>query len=105
MANPSSRTYAFAQKQVRRLIDKHPQFYPLYTQNGTWVHEGPLWTHWCDGFLPGMMWIFAKHAEPGSAEAKFWTDRAIEYTLPIEPRKHDREVHDLGFLFFSTYYR
>ena len=23
----------------------------------------------------------------------------------LEARKHDREVHDLGFLFFSTYYR
>ena len=31
--------------------------------------------------------------------------RPIRYTKPLEPRKHDRDVHDLGFLFLSTYYR
>ena len=55
-------SFSFAQKQVRKLVEKHPLFYPLYTQNGKWKHEGPAWTHWCDGFLPGMMWIFQKHA-------------------------------------------
>jgi unsaturated chondroitin disaccharide hydrolase len=97
--------FRFAERQVRRLAEKHPLFYPLYTQNGVWKHEGPAWTHWCDGFLPGMMWIFAKHAEPESNEAKFWMDLAIRYTTPLEPRKSDRDSHDLGFLFFSTYYR
>ena len=24
----------FAQKQTRKLIEKHPGFYPMYTQNG-----------------------------------------------------------------------
>lgn len=100
-----SQTFAFSQKQVRRLIEKHPQFYPIYTQDGKWVHEGPAWTHWCDGFLPGLMWIYAKRSDPGSAEQKFWMDHASRYTKPLEPRKHDREVHDLGFLFLSTYYR
>ncbi len=98
-------SFSFAQRQVRRLMEQHPQFYPIYTQNGVWKHEGPVWTHWCDGFLPGMMWMFAKHAEPESADAKFWTEQAIAYTTPIEPRKHDSDVHDLGFLFLSTYYR
>ena len=100
-----SQTFGFAQKQVRKLIDKQPSFYPLYTQDGKWVHEGPAWTHWCDGFLPGLMWIFAKRAEPNSSEQKFWMDHAINYTKPLEPRKHDRDVHDLGFLFLSTYDR
>src|SRR5580658_1072703 len=98
-------SFSFAQKQVRKLIEKHPQFYPLYTQNGVWKHEGPAWTHWCDGFLPGMMWIFYKHAPPDSPESKMWLDQAVKYTKPLEPRKHDRDVHDLGMLFLSTYYR
>ena len=51
----------FAQKQVKRLIENYPDFYPMYTVAGKWKHEGPAWTHWCDGFLPGMMWTFAKH--------------------------------------------
>ncbi len=97
--------YRFAEKQVRKLVEKHPLFYPIHTQNGIWNHEGPAWTHWGDGFLPGMMWIFRKHSAPDSAEAKYWMEQAIRYSEPIEPRKSDRDVHDLGFLFFATYYR
>jgi unsaturated chondroitin disaccharide hydrolase len=100
-----AQAFGFAQKQVRKLIEKHPQFYPLYTENGVWKHEGPAWTHWGDGLLPGMMWIFYKHSERDSPEAKYWLDQAIRYTKPLEPRKHDRDGHDLGFLFLPTYYR
>lgn len=97
--------FAFAQKQVRKIVERHPDYYPMYTKDGRWKHEGPEWTRWCDGFLPGMMWIFAKHAEPESEEATYWLEQAVRYTKPLEPRKHDREVHDLGFVFMSTYYR
>ena len=98
-------SYQFAQKQVRKLIEKHPQMFPLHTKDGRWAHEGQVWTHWADGFLPGMMWIFYKHAVQDSAEAKFWLEHAVRYTKPIEPRKNDEDSHDLGFLFLSTYYR
>lgn len=97
--------FQFAQKQVRKLVEKRPGFYPLYTQDGRWQHESPTWTHWCDGFLPGMMWIFYKHSERESAEGKYWLEQATKYTKPLEARKSDPEVHDLGFLFLSTYYR
>lgn len=97
--------FAFAQQQVRSLIDKHPGFYPMYTVDGNWKHEGPVWTHWCDGFLPGMMWIFQRRLGPGGPEAEWWMERAIGYTTPLEERKQDRDVHDLGFIFMSTYHR
>jgi len=108
---------SFAQKQVKAVIEKYPDFYPMYTENGKWQHEGVAWTNWCDGFFPGMMWLFHKtithHANnQGSAgeakhssEAKNWMELAIRYTKPIESRKNDRESHDLGFLFLSTYHR
>ena len=98
-------TLDFAEKQIRHLIERHPGFYPIYTQNGKWKHEGPAWTHWCDGFLPGMMWIFHRRAEAGSENKAYWLEKAIEYSKPLEPRQHDRDVHDLGFIFLSTYYR
>ena len=98
-------SFQFAQRQVRRLIEKHPMLYPLHTQDGIWKHEGQVWTHWSDGFLPGMMWMFAKRSERDSPEAKYWMEQAARYTKPIEERKKDRDVHDLGFLFLSTYYR
>ncbi len=97
-------SFRFAQHQVRELIQKYPDYYPMYTKNGRWKHEGPAWTHWCDGFLPGMMWIFDKRAEQNGA-ASFWREQAIRYTRPLEARKHDNQVHDHGFLFLSTYHR
>ena len=81
--------FSFAQKQVRALIERDPDFYPMYTEGGKWRHTGEAWTHWCDGFLPGMMWIF--HSRTGDAE---WRRQAERYTTPLEPRKMDRTVHD-----------
>ena len=95
----------FAQKQVRTLMEIQPDFYPNYTREGKWKHEGAVWTQWCDGFLPGMMWIFHRHLGRRGKQAKWWKDQAIRYTTPIEARKTDHKIHDLGFLFLSTYYR
>jgi unsaturated chondroitin disaccharide hydrolase len=93
----------FSQKQVRRLIENHPDFYPLYTDAGRWKHDKPAWTHWCDGFLPGMMWLFL---ESGTADdAKYWRAKAEHYSRALEHRKEDRDVHDLGFIFYHGTYK
>ena len=97
--------FQFAQKQVRKLVEKHPLVYPLHTTNGKWQQDGPASTHWSDGFLPGMMWTFYKQAEPDSTESKYWLEQAFRYTKPLEIRKADRDVHDLGLLFLCTYHR
>lgn len=95
----------FAQHQVRHLIETYPGFYPMYTSNGRWKHDGPVWSNWSDGFLPGIMWIFHKRAGGNHAKDSYWMEHAIQYTKTLEPRKHDREAPDLGFIFLSTYYR
>jgi unsaturated chondroitin disaccharide hydrolase len=96
--------FRFAQNQVKKTIEKYPDFYPMYTQEGRWQHSGQAWTHWCDGFFPGMMWIFhSRLKEQGGDD--YWHDQAVKYSKPLEPRKHDRDVHDLGFIFLSTYRR
>ena len=97
--------FSFAAQQVRRLLEAHPDFYPIYTMSGRWKHEGPAWTHWCDGFLPGMMWLFYRRANQEAPKADYWLKQAIRYTKPLEPRKLDRDTHDLGFIFLHTYYR
>jgi unsaturated chondroitin disaccharide hydrolase len=103
--HPFEHALEFGERQVRRLIAQHPGFYPLYTDHGLWHHGQPAWTRWCDGFLPGMMWIFAARHGLATAEGRWWRDQAVRYTTALEPRKLDRTVHDLGFLFMSTYYR
>src|SRR5437762_2920005 len=94
---------SFAQAQVRRLVENHPGFYPLYTDQGKWKHSKPAWTKWCDGFLPGMMWLFL---EAGVADdEKYWRTKAEEYSRALEGRKEDRDVHDLGFIFYHGTYK
>ncbi|HEX5269019.1 MAG TPA: glycoside hydrolase family 88 protein [Gemmataceae bacterium] len=90
----------FTESQCRNLVARHPGYVPMYTVGGAWGREGELWTHWCEGFYPGIFWLLHRHTGRGE-----WRDLAEQYSRPLEPRRFDRTVHDLGFLFFSTYLR
>src|SRR5207302_166516 len=90
----------FAGHQARRIVAKYPGYTPMYTVGGRWNREGERWTHWCEGFFPGILWLLHKDtADPA------WRILAEQYTRALAPRRFDRQVHDLGFLFFSTYLR
>jgi unsaturated chondroitin disaccharide hydrolase len=90
----------FAAAQADRIVSQYPGYTPMYTVGGQWNREGERWTHWCEGFFPGILWLLHKH----TGEAR-WRTLAERYTRALEPRRLDRTVHDLGFLFFSTYLR
>src|SRR5437773_3835604 len=87
----------FAARQARRIVTKYPDYAPMYTVGGRWNREGERWTHWCEGFYPGIYWLLFKH----TGDAK-WRRPAEQATRALEPRRFDRAVHDLGFLFLST---
>jgi unsaturated chondroitin disaccharide hydrolase len=91
---------AFTATQARQVIERYPDYTPMYTVGGRWHCEGERWTHWCEGFYPGIFWLL--HTHTGADE---WRRQAERYSRPLAPRRHDRAVHDLGFLFFSTYLR
>ena len=88
----------FAERQVEQLITKHPDFFPIYTTQGKWFHQGELWTDWTGGFLAGMMWQFFKRNNDPR-----WRERGEHYSKLLEHRQHDTNVHDLGFIFMNTY--
>src|SRR5262249_12085999 len=90
----------FAAAQCERVVTKYPGYTPMYTVGGLWNREGERWTHWCEGFFPGILWLLHRHT--GEAD---WRRLAERYTRPLEPRRPDRTVHGLGFLFLSTYLR
>ena len=90
----------FAAQQTRQVLTAHPGYYPMYTVGGKWRQEPELWTHWCEGFYPGICWLLHEHTQDA-----FWREAAERTSKHLEPRKYDRTVHDLGFLFFSTYFR
>lgn len=92
--------FEFAGGQLKALIENHPDQFPMYTQQGKWNFSGETWTNWCEGFLGGQLWLLHQYSgEP------YWRERAEHYSRLIEPRKTDRTVHDLGFLFWSTWKR
>lgn len=96
----SSRVFAFAGQQLKHLVESSPDQFPIYTENGRWKIGGESWTNWCEGFLGGQLWIM--HQVTGDT---YWREKAEHYSRLIEPRKTDRNVHDLGFLFWSTWKR
>ena len=92
---------ALAARQTRHLLAQYPADYaPMYTVGGVFGHDRKRWTHWCDGFFPGVCFQLAAHTGDSA-----FLDAAVERSLPLEPRQYDRAVHDLGFLFFSTWQR
>jgi unsaturated chondroitin disaccharide hydrolase len=92
------RALDFAQRQVAATIGRTPEYFPIYTTRGKWFHQGELWTDWTGGFFAGMMWTF--HQRTGDEQ---WRIHAEHYSRLLEHRQHDRNVHDLGFIFLNTY--
>ena len=88
----------FAASQVSELAANHPDYFPMYTENGRWKHSGSLWTDWCAGFLGGQMWLLEEYTGESS-----WRELAEHYSQLVEFKQHDRDVHDLGFIFLNTY--
>ena len=61
----------FAAEQCRAILTKYPGYQPMYTVAGKWQREGELWTHWCEGFYPGIYWLLFQHTHQD-----FWREQA-----------------------------
>lgn len=96
--NEYLRAFEFAERQVADTVERTPDYFPIYTTGGRWHHDGELWTDWTGGFFAGMMWKFYQRTGLGQ-----WRTRAEHYSRLLEHRQHDRNVHDLGFIFLNTY--
>jgi unsaturated chondroitin disaccharide hydrolase len=96
----ATRAWDTAADKVRRLVEGHPERFPLYTDGGMWAVDAEAWTNWCEGFLGGELWLLADHTSD-----PWFREQAERYSRLIEDRKHDRDVHDLGFLFWPTWRR
>ncbi|CAN5902154.1 glycoside hydrolase family 88 protein [soil metagenome] len=92
------RAFELAMQKVGTSIDRYPGYFPIYSTNGRWKHEGELWTDWCAGFYTGMMWLCYRRVGHD-----WWREKAEHYCRLLEHKKHDRDVHDLGFIFLNSY--
>ena len=93
---------ALADRQLRRTAETWPpeRPAPIHTVDGRWYRPRDLWTDWTPGFLAGQMWIL--HGLMGE---RFWRGRAEAHSRSLAHRRFDRDVHDLGFIFLSSYGR
>lgn len=96
----AERAWSTAEAKVPALTRAHPDQFPLYTTGGRWDLTGEAWTNWCEGFLGGQLWLLA--GRTGRSDLR---QLAEHYSRLVEDRQLDREVHDLGFLFWSTWRR
>jgi unsaturated chondroitin disaccharide hydrolase len=96
----AERAWRTAQEKVLGFVARAPDTFPVYTVQGRWEVEEEPWTNWCEGFLGGQLWLLA--GRTGRADLRALAEH---YSELIEDRKVDREVHDLGFLFWSTWRR
>ena len=96
------RVVQLADSQLRRTTAEWPadKPAPVHTRKGKWYRADDLWTDWTAGFLAGQLWILLDLTGDDS-----WRRRAEEYTRKLAPRRFDRDVHDLGFIFLSSYGR
>ncbi|MDL2247984.1 alginate lyase family protein, partial [Bacteroides sp. OttesenSCG-928-J23] len=53
---------------------------------------------WCSGFFPGSLWQTYAYMN-----TDYWRQQAISYTWPIEPMKHFKGTHDLGFVINNSF--
>ncbi len=90
--------FEFSARQLDQLVKNQPDRFPMYTKNGRWDFTGETWTNWCEGFLGGQLWLLHQHTGQTS-----WRSLAEHYARLIAPRRSDRTVHDLGFLFWPTW--
>ena len=92
--------FDFSARQLDHLLTAYPDRFPMYTTGGKWDLHGESWTNWCEGFLCGQLWLLYQHTH-----TEVWREKAEHYCRLIEPRKTDRSVHDLGFLFWPSWKR
>jgi len=100
--NPLWSAVHFASAQLEKTSKSWPPESPapVHTVSGKWYRPRDLWTDWTPGFLAGQLWILSRLTnEPWARE------KAEAYTTKLAHRRFDRDVHDLGFLFLSSYLR
>lgn len=92
------RAFEFASRQLHNLVVRYPDEFPTYTQNGRWAHQDRSWTKWTEGFVGGQLWLIYR-----ATGDEWFRLQAEHYSRLVEPRKTDRDVHDLGFIFWLTW--
>src|SRR5687768_2171598 len=91
----------FAQQQLAQTASQLPaSAYPKSTlPDGMWrTNSATDMIAWTQGFFPGCLW--SMHELTGDP---VWRTRADGWTRGLEVQRSNRQTHDLGFKFMSSY--
>jgi hypothetical protein len=69
---------------------------PRTYENNEFITAGTSW--WCSGFYPGSLWYLYEFT--GDENLK---EIAHRRTMVLEPEKHNRGTHDLGFMLYNSF--
>lgn len=50
--------FEFAARQLRRLVENTPGFFPTFTVQGKWQRQVEGWTNWCEG-----LWVVGQEMQ------------------------------------------
>ncbi len=64
--------------------------------DGNLVTTDMVW--WCSGFYPGSLWFTYEYTKDEAIK-----ELALRHTLPLEPIRHRKGDHDLGFQLMSSF--
>lgn len=81
---------------LAKTLEEKKEALPRTFENGKIVTC--RYNHWVSGFFPGVLWML--YEDSGLPEFKKYAEL---YTTRVEPAKHMRSTHDLGFMLFCSY--
>lgn len=89
---------AFAAAQYERMLLQlvnRPGF-PRTWENGKLTLANR--SDWTSGFFGGALWLLFE----ATGDSK-WREAAHAFTAPLEPAKHERGTHDIGFILYCSF--
>jgi unsaturated chondroitin disaccharide hydrolase len=95
-----TRAVQFYAHQMQRLLEAHPDAFPVYTRAGRWVVDPDARTTGYEGYLPGQLWLLYR-----MTRNPWFHDMAERYTRALEPLKTDRYAPHLGQVFLPSWKR
>ena len=71
--------------------------YPRSTKKGGSLSTTDIYG-WTSGFFPGPLWFLYEFTNDSC-----WKEKAVEWTLPLEPNRTNTKDHDVGFMMYNSF--
>lgn len=90
----------YACEQTRYMLESlgdTNERYPRSTKKGGSLSTTDIYG-WTSGFFPGTLWFLYEFTNDSC-----WKEKAVEWTLPLEPNRTNTKDHDVGFMMYNSF--